>query len=246
MANRPTGFTLIELLVVISIIAILAAMLLPAISLVRDSADTARCKSNLRQITTCFLVYCDNNDGIMPMSSQGGDNPHVVGTLDYPGLPTFHRAVIDTFYEANENGGAAWGNNISTSTWNKCPTVVRKYRSAFYTGNWYKDTPRAMSLSYSHNGAGEAIYTSCDLKPLSWIKSITTWPLWVDSAVGPWGPGFGDYPTVPNTYYGNPLWQGAGMHHRDHANVAMADGHVEMITVTDVITAGGEPFFYNK
>ncbi len=60
------GFTLIELLVVISIIAILAALLLPAVGLVRDAAKRTRCASSLRQMMLGVIAYTDENDTYLP------------------------------------------------------------------------------------------------------------------------------------------------------------------------------------
>jgi prepilin-type processing-associated H-X9-DG protein/prepilin-type N-terminal cleavage/methylation domain-containing protein len=59
------AFTMIELLVVISIIAVLASMLLPAIGMVRQAAQTAHCSSNLRQIGMGSVAYSNDWDGIM-------------------------------------------------------------------------------------------------------------------------------------------------------------------------------------
>ena len=57
------GFTLIELLVVISIIALLLAILMPALSMVKEKARSLLCKNNLRQISLAFVMYAMNNDG---------------------------------------------------------------------------------------------------------------------------------------------------------------------------------------
>ncbi len=64
---RRQGFTLIELLVVISIIAILAGMLLPAINMVREAARKSSCGNNQRQIVLAMLVYANENDGLWPV-----------------------------------------------------------------------------------------------------------------------------------------------------------------------------------
>ena len=63
--RREEAFTLTELLVVITIIAVLASLLLPALSRAKTAAISAHCKSNLRQLSILLRLYLDN-EGYYP------------------------------------------------------------------------------------------------------------------------------------------------------------------------------------
>jgi prepilin-type N-terminal cleavage/methylation domain-containing protein len=71
------GFTLVELLVVIAIIAILIGILMPSLSRAQQSAQSAVCLSNLRQIGLATLAYADDNDGWLFPTGMGWDAQHV-------------------------------------------------------------------------------------------------------------------------------------------------------------------------
>jgi prepilin-type N-terminal cleavage/methylation domain-containing protein/prepilin-type processing-associated H-X9-DG protein len=105
MTRKQRAFTLIELLVVISIIAILMAILMPALNRAREQGRRAVCQGNLKQLNLGWLMYADENDGKI-VNGAGGFHYTATGGMTNDGAAT---GIVERAWV-----GMGWGNNWNT------------------------------------------------------------------------------------------------------------------------------------
>ncbi len=136
--RRKKAFTLIELLVVIAIIAILMAILMPALRRAKELGKRAVCLNNLRQLTLAWILYCDDNDDKIvngaPLGREGQADPG--SGVQANEIPWIGRAFHGNYAEGEKlpewqqkqaiRLGALWsGGYVMVYGTYKCPTGKR-------------------------------------------------------------------------------------------------------------------------
>lgn len=136
--RKRSGFTLIELLVVIAIIALLMAILMPALSRVKKQAQMVTCRARLREWGLVFKLYTDDYDGYF--NEGWAYTQHHSGGTDEMGL---WMNALRPYYKDN---------------WDmlKCPTATRLVESAADWGTfkaWFRDVDMVGGGSYVYEGS---------------------------------------------------------------------------------------------
>ncbi len=120
--TQSSAFTLIELLTVIAIIGILAAIMIPVVSTVRESARAAQCTSNIRESGNALIALALENDGVLQVFHRGGrgsDGLTWANQVEQSGLtgareiffcPSAEHGLTDLYaHEGNPDSGSwAW------------------------------------------------------------------------------------------------------------------------------------------
>ncbi|MBC8010526.1 MAG: prepilin-type N-terminal cleavage/methylation domain-containing protein [Burkholderiales bacterium] len=220
---RRRGFTLIELLTVIAIIGILAAIIIPTVGKVRESARVAKCSSNVRQCAQAFILLVNDNKGLYRGRSGGA------ATLDAT-LWTNEltdRGMIGT----RQINGVVAGGDVMFCPSLPDPDGVDDHLWRTFGLNLMTAAGNA-KMEGNGSRTGE-IYTS----NFNLVRTPSRHLLFADSYRG-------TEPTQSFRIMDNAATGGVHLRHGDRANAAFLDGHVERASEQKLAAVGIREAFF--
>jgi prepilin-type N-terminal cleavage/methylation domain-containing protein/prepilin-type processing-associated H-X9-DG protein len=224
-ATQGAAFTLIELLVVIAIIAILAGLLLPALSRAKAKAYRIQCLGNLRQVSVAWQLYADDNSGRLAANGYNDSPTPDENRLWAMGSEHLQPTAFTNVNYLRDSRYALFADYLRSAAIYKCPadrtTIslgganlprVRNYALNAYF-NWEIPT-----TSPTHPGFHTFVKTAdyAAFNPSDLFTFVDTAPLNICT------PGFQLFMGGSGLF-----WHRPSVEHENFGTIAFADGHVE-------------------
>ena len=235
-SHRLQAFTLIELLVVISIIAVLAGMLMPAIGSVMESARKTACASNLRQMGLALVAYTTDNESRLPYRWPTPGFPDTAPKTGHEGAPLEQLLV------------PYLGDTAPASEWDCTGNKVFICKSSPYKGTklvwgdtrriWDGGAPAWYDYTNAYEGSLYYVYEQFEGHGITARLSLPTWShmsqtpwQFCSNRGGPSEVGFGGL-------------QGHSWHRNYARPTVFLDGHAKTL-VTPIYTVGGNNMLHS-
>ena len=237
--NMKRSYTLIELLTVIFVIAVLAGLIFPAVSIVREKAKRTACSSNLRQVGALAMQFSNDRDGKMLKYTVGTDfavrTKNVENYLRKAGQKRFEEPKKGTDAVSNKKLWTAGLLRYAKYNMNVffCPSDEREL-DIFKIGN------SSYSINYGDKDRpGGAEGTDDYVKVSSVTRSPGSVIVFAETDDGKFGMKSTET-NFMNTYYKTPL---SRKPHSNEFNVSYLDGHADYQRTSDIATMFAQDYF---
>ena len=170
--RKPPAFTLIELLVVIAIIAILASLLLPALSAAKGKAQGIYCLNNFKQLDMGIAVYLGNNNEVFPANGSEPKGFHVEDWIYWRPADSVDPVTGSICLPVGQSPIAISCGTASATNLFICPRDLSdQLRNAAAIANGGPAFPYSYTIACTTAGRGEASVWSAAAGPFVPFKS---------------------------------------------------------------------------